>query len=142
MQSLFYFSDDHNSSVAMRAGRERKRESTVGSRMSQQFASGRERTRKDRATTQRAQPVGSQSLSVIGKIGIYVTALAMSNMSICHDLLYWYTELCKNNPAWFRECLAEILCHSHCPEFKFMFLFFRLQMLHFSALCGQIWQKF
>ena len=29
-----------------------------------------------------------------------------------------------------------------CPEFKFRFLFFRLQMLRFSALCGQILKKF
>ena len=29
-----------------------------------------------------------------------------------------------------------------CPEFKFRFVFFRLQMFRFTALCGQIWQKF
>ena len=85
MQSLFYFSDDHNSSLAMRARREREKEKAPwGVECRNSLRAGG----KDRATTQRAQPVGSQSLSVIGKIGIYVTALAMSNMSICHDLLY------------------------------------------------------
>ena len=35
-------------------------------------------------------------------------------------------------------------CLDHCqsPEFKFRFVFFPLQMLRFSVLCGQIWQKF
>ena len=31
---------------------------------------------------------------------------------------------------------------NQCPEFKFRLVFFRLQMLRFSALCGQIWQNF
>ena len=29
-----------------------------------------------------------------------------------------------------------ILCYFQSPEFKFRFVFFRLQMLRFSALCG------
>ena len=28
--------------------------------------------------------------------------------------------------------------NNQSPEFKFRFVFFHLQMLHFSALCGQI----
>ena len=32
--------------------------------------------------------------------------------------------------------------NGQCPEFKFRFVFFRLQMLRFSALCGPNEQKF
>ena len=40
-----------------------------------------------------------------------------------------------------REATRKITCEQS-PEFKFRFVFFRLQMLRFSALCGQIWQNF
>ena len=34
------------------------------------------------------------------------------------------------------------MCHYQCPEFKFRFVLFHLQMLRFSALCGPNDQKF
>ena len=34
------------------------------------------------------------------------------------------------------------MTYLHSPEFKFRFVFFRLQMLRFSALCGPNLQKF
>ena len=34
------------------------------------------------------------------------------------------------------------ISHQPSPEFKFRFVFFRLQMLRFSALCGPNDQKF
>ena len=35
-----------------------------------------------------------------------------------------------------------LIPYQQCPEFKFRFVFFPLPMLRFSALCGQIRQKF
>ena len=41
------------------------------------------------------------------------------------------------------EVLLPASCRAHgqSPEFKFRFVFSCLQMLSFSALCGQIWQQ-
>ena len=35
-----------------------------------------------------------------------------------------------------------VVLYDQSPEFKFRFVFFRLQMLRFSALCGPNEQKF
>ena len=43
--------------------------------------------------------------------------------------------------SW-RQISNRCLAHSQSPDFKFRFVFFCLQMLRLSALCGQIWQKF
>ena len=69
MSYSFYSNDPHNSSVAMRARRERERkvESTGGSRMSQQFVTGRERSRKEGSSNNPESSAASPSLSAIGK---------------------------------------------------------------------------
>ena len=40
------------------------------------------------------------------------------------------------------DMLWTMSIYCQCPEFKFRFVFFCLQMLCFSALCGQIWKFF
>ena len=48
------------------------------------------------------------------------------------------SNLMLNGPRWgvIRTCYLQ------CPEFKFKFIFFHLQMLRFSAFCGPNEQKF